>query len=190
MFFYSNFLKFKKSDDFIFFKLLSKSNVIYNSKKNQDTSEIYKFNVEYKKMKFKSINLNDTIEKNIYSYEKIAPGTKGSFVIQLNSNKKLKYQIQFKSINEKPNNLRFMASQNESELIKADSLEKLSEELSGNINKFQKIDIEVFWYWNYEENKYDGINEENQYNMDFQDTKDAQNIKQYRFNVYVIGEEI
>ena len=46
-------------------------------------------------MNFKSINLLDTYDRTTSINEKIAPGTKGSFYIQLNSNQNLKYQIKF-----------------------------------------------------------------------------------------------
>ncbi len=133
-------------------------------------------------MNFKSINLLDTYDKKTSINEKIAPGTKGSFYIQLNSNQNLKYQIKFQSINEKPKNLKFKALQGEKLLAESNTLEGLSEKLYGYIRKNEEININVCWYWDYEEKIDTDIN-------DFQDTIDSQNIRKYQFNVFVLGEE-
>ena len=93
----TNFSKVHKNDDFLFLKLFFKGEDIstqVNSSK-QINQEKYIFKVNYKNMNFKSINLLDTYDKKTSINEKIAPGTKGSFYIQLNSNQNLKYQIKF-----------------------------------------------------------------------------------------------
>lgn len=133
-------------------------------------------------MDFKSIDLSETIDKETLVYEKIAPGTSGSFNILLDSNQNLKYKIEFNSINEKPHNLNFRALRNEEILGEANTLEELSEKLTGYINQNEKINITINWYWNYE-------SEENQEDTDIQDTKDSENIKRYQFNVCALGEE-
>ena len=90
--FISSFYKIQKSDDFLFFKLFSKADIINNSGiikqnlnflNNDNQSEIYKFDVKYKNMKLKPINLLETADKKMGFYEKIAPGTKGKFSILL-----------------------------------------------------------------------------------------------------------
>lgn len=180
----TNFSKVHKNDDFLFLKLFFKGEDIstqVNSSK-QMNQEKYIFRVNYKNMNFKSINLLDTYDKKTSINEKIAPGTKGSFYIQLNSNQNLKYQIKFQSINEKPKNLKFKALQGEKLLAESNTLEVLSEKLYGYIRKNEEININVCWYWDYEEKIDTDIN-------DFQDTIDSQNIRKYQFNVFVLGEE-
>ena len=94
-----------KNDDFLFLKFLV--NGQKDSINNLNQKSIYKFNVDYKDMKLKSINLLDSADKTTFVYEKIAPGSKGEFEIELNSNQNLKYRIEFKSNNAKPQNLNF-----------------------------------------------------------------------------------
>lgn len=189
-----NFFKIPQSDDFLFLKFFSKIDSINNlivkcadKGNNDEISKIYQFNVEYKNMKLKPIKLVETINKNENFYEKIAPGTKGKFTILLDSKQKLKYQVVFKSINEKPKNLKFEAVKNGKNLLRSDSLEELSNELSGNITKNGKINIDINWYWNYED---EDTNKASQYDIDVCDTEDAKNVKQYKFDVCVIGESL
>ena len=137
-------------------------------------------NVNYKNIDFRNINLSETINRETLIYEKIAPGTKGSFNIILEANKNSKYKVVFNSINKKPQNLKFKANINNKEIGKANTLEELQKYLIGYIRKDEKIDIRVNWYWEFEDN------EEN----DKQDTKDAQYIKKYQFDINAIGEEI
>ena len=134
-------------------------------------------------MNFKSIDLFETIDKETLVYEKIAPGTSGSFNILLDSNQNLKYKIEFDSINEKPHNLNFRALRNEEVLGDANTLEELSEKLTGYIKQNEKINITINWYWDFE-------SQENGEDADFQDTKDSENIKRYQFNVCALGEEV
>lgn len=161
-----------ESDDFLFLKLFPN--------KSKSTDEEYSFKVNYSNTNFKIVNLSDTVNKNFN--KKIAPGTSGKFNIKLNSNKDLQYKVEFKSINEKPQNLKFMALTNGEKLLKSNELELLNDNLKGNINKNEKVNITILWYWPYEgENKEEDI--------DIQDTKDGQNIKKYQFDILVSGEE-
>lgn len=127
--------------------------------------------------------MSDTIDKKTLIYEKIAPGTSGNFDILLESNQNLKYKIEFYSINDKPKNLNFKAFNNDRLLGEANTLEELSKDLSGFIKKNEKINITIYWYWNFE-------NEDNKEYSDIQDTKDSENIKKYQFNISTLGEEI
>lgn len=171
------------ADDYLFLKLLS--NGTRNIESNYIEKGLYekeiKFKIDYKNIDFKSIDLSKTIDKNTLVYEKIAPGTRGSFNILLDSNKDLKYKIQFYSINEKPENLKFQALKDEIIIGEANTLEKLSEKLTGYINENEKINITIKWNWNFESN-----GEE----TDIQDTEDAENIKTYQFNILTYGEEL
>ncbi len=170
-----------QSDDYIFLKIFQKTTNqpqdTYNTKKEEN----YVFKVSFKSIDIKQIDLIKTVNKNTYVNEKIAPGTSGSFNILLEANKNSKYKINFISVNEKPQNLHFKALKDEEEIVKADTLEKLSEKLEGNINKKESIKIEIKWYWDFENNKT---------NSDIQDTEDSKKIKRYQFNLYALGEEI
>ena len=170
-----------QSDDYIFLKIFQKTTNqpqdTYNTKKEEN----YVFKVSFKSIDIKQIDLIKTVNKNTYVNEKIAPGTSGSFNILLEANKNSKYKINFISVNEKPQNLHFKALKDEEEIVKADTLEKLSEKLEGNINKKESIKIEIQWYWDFENTKE---------NTDIQDTEDSKKIRKYQFNLYALGEEI
>lgn len=167
-----------KNDDFLFLKFLASGQK--DSIDNLNQKSIYKFNVDYKDMKLKSINLLDSADKTTFVYEKIAPGSKGEFERELNSNQNLKYRIEFKSNNAKPQNLNFKVFNDNVFLDEANTLEKLSESMKGNINKNQKIIYKIEWYWEFQ-------NSHNLEKVDIQDTNDAKNINQYNFDVYTYG---
>ena len=167
-----------KNNDFLFLKFLASGQK--DSIDNLNQKSIYKFNVDYKDMKLKSINLLDSADKTTFVYEKIAPGSKGEFEIELNSNQNLKYRIEFKSNNAKPQNLKFKVFNDNVFLDEANTLEKLSESMKGNINKNQKIIYKIEWYWEFQ-------NSHNLEKVDIQDTNDAKNINQYNFDVYTYG---
>lgn len=176
IFFSTNLIKNSKIDDYAFLKFFSKG----ISKQEVNNIEKYEFNVKYNNINFKSIELLNTVDKEKIIYEKIAPGTSGNFNIILDSNKDLKYKIVFKSINEKPKNLKFIAYREDKIIAETTTLEELSDYLDGNILKNKKVNIKIYWYWDYENNKL----------ADIQDTKDSQKIKKYQFDVYVYGEQI
>lgn len=179
MIFFKSLSNSKTIEDFLFFKVLGD-----NLKVSEDIIDVeekeYRLNVNYKNIDFRNINLSETINRETLIYEKIAPGTKGSFNIILEANKNSKYKVVFNSIDKKPQNLKFKANINNKEIGKANTLEELQKYLIGYIRKDEKIDIRVNWYWEFEDN------EEN----DKQDTKDAQYIKKYQFDINAIGEEI
>lgn len=183
IFFLKGLINVKKIDDFLFLKLFSNGVYQKNSIQDDKYKKIYEFKINYKNLDFKSLNLSDTIDKNTLIYEKVAPGTSGSFDISLYSNQNLKYRIEFDSINEKPKNLKFKALKSGEILEESNTLESLSKKLTGDINQNEKINITINWYWNYED-------KENGEDADIQDTKDCENIKSYKFNVYAFGEEI
>lgn len=183
IFFSKNSMNIDKFDDFLFIKIFSNGISQTNNIENNNNEKIYNFKISYKNLDFKSLNLVDTIDKNTLIYEKIAPGTSGSFNILLYSNQNLKYRIEFRSINDKPKNLKFMALKNNQILEETNTLEELSRRLVGYINKDENINITIKWYWNYEDKK-------NEEATDIQDTKDSEKIKKYQFDVYALGEEI
>lgn len=165
-------------DDILFLKLFSKYSNI-NVKKENIKNNQYFFDISYKNTQLKDINLLES--HNTMVYEKIAPGTQGNFSIVLKSNKKSRYNIKFESENEKPINLQFSAfSDGEIIVSNKNSLEELSNHLNGIIEKNQIKVIIINWIWNYETDEF----------QDIQDTKDSQKIRQYKFNIKAIGEEI
>lgn len=167
-----------KNDDFLFLKFLV--NGQKDSIDNLNQKSIYKFNVDYKDMKLKTINLLDSADKTAFVYEKIAPGSRGEFEIELNSNQNLKYRIEFKSNNAKPQNLNFKVFKDNVFLDEANTLEELSESMKGDINKNKKIVYKIEWYWEFQNSQ--GLEK-----VDIQDTNDAKNINQYNFDVYTYG---
>lgn len=187
IFIQKQFLKTKSIDDFLFLKLLSNGKYKedkYKKMQNEDeNTKEYRFRIGYNNIDFKSIDLSETIDKETLISEKIAPGTSGSFNIILNSNQELKYKVEFKSINKKPKNLKFKALKNEKVLAEEDTLEKLSEKITGYINKNEEIKIKINWFWNFQSDDHTEI-------TDKQDTEDSGNIKKYKFNICTIGEEI
>ena len=116
-----------KNDDFLFLKFLV--NGQKDSIDNLNQKSIYKFNVDYKDMNLKSINLLDSVDKTTFVYEKIAPGSRGEFEIELNSNQNLIYRIEFKSNNAKPQNLNFKVFKDNVFLDEANTVEELSESM-------------------------------------------------------------
>lgn len=174
-----NILQNSKMNDYTFLKFFSSKTSEKISKKE---SIEYEFDVKYNNIDFKSINLLNTVDKEKLLYEKIAPGTSGNFNIVIDSNKNLKYKIIFNSKNEKPQNLKFIAYIDSKIVAETETLEKLSQYLTGNIVKNKKVNIKIYWYWKYEEDK-------NTEETDIQDTEDAKKIEQYKFDIITVGEQ-
>ena len=171
----NNFFK----DDIILFKNFYSS--INNTKENKDTKEknssdnynIIKISTKKQNTKEMSLfsNLNDQMNWNKIIY----PGTKGEFSIKLYGQEKLQYEVTFKSKNQKPENLVFKQNGKEYE-----TLEKLGEDLKGNLQKGEIKNIVIEWEWKYETNE----------KQDFQDTKDGKEIREYNFEITAKGSEI
>lgn len=171
----NNFFK----DDIILFKNFYSS--INNTKENKDTKEkdssdnynIIKISTKKQITKEMSLfsNLNDQMNWNKIIY----PGTKGEFSIKLYGQEKLQYEVTFKSKNQKPRNLVFKQNGKEYE-----TLEKLGEDLKGNLQKGEIKNIVIEWEWKYETNE----------KQDFQDTKDGKEIREYNFEIIAKGSEI
>lgn len=157
------FLHSKFQDELIFFKLFS----FAKTEEKETIEPSYHFQVSYNNINFKDISLLNSVR------EKIAPGTKGEFEIFLQSNKKMNYRIQFKSTNEKPENLYFQIKGKDKKYKKIEDMET---DLKGEIEGNKRIIIQ--WKWDYEKSKIENI----------QDTKDGKKIKQYHFIIYAIGE--
>jgi uncharacterized protein YxeA len=151
-------------DDLIFFKLWN-SQTKYQEKsieKNNKETKQYKIKVSNKTPSYKSIDLLSTIDTKTLVNEKIAPGTKGNFEIILTSNCTLKYKIEFIDKNQKPQNFKF----------------HIYEGSEGEIQEKETKKILVDWEW-----KYETSTAQNK-----QDTRDGKNLKQYNFEICIIGE--
>lgn len=85
----------------------------------------------------------------------------------------MNYRIQFKSTNEKPENLYFRIKGSDRKYKK---LEDMETNLKGEIEQNKNIIIQ--WKWDYEKSKIENR----------QDTKDGETIKQYHFTIYAKGE--
>ena len=175
-------------EDLLFFQIFNSENqstISVNTEKDTIIEEVNKeetsidikniyFNVRYQNTQLRTLNLKETIDNKTLVYEKIAPGTKGSFNIVLNTNKNMNYKIVFESKNEKPSNLQFYTSQDNKKYA---TLEELGEKLVGRIIKKEEKVIPIYWEWVYE------ITEE----QNKKDTLEATKIREYNFFIYVQG---
>ena len=175
-------VKFKDVfDDILFLKNFRRNekevsaNHMNSTKENDSDVMQYMFEVSWKNTNFNRVNLMDTINSKTLINEKIAPGLEGTFDIILKTNANSKYYIKFENQTEKPKNLRFKDLNSQKE---TNTLEELEEVLVGNINRGDVKKVSIYWFWPYESDE----------NEDIQDTKDSKNIGKYIFNIYVIGE--
>jgi hypothetical protein len=141
-----------------------------------DTS-IYLMNLSDKKTDSQTINLLDTLSLQTNIKEKIAPGVKGAFTIEVKAKEQLNYQLKFISLTNKPQNLMFQESKTGK---KGYELQELEPVLAGNLKKGESKAYTIQWIWEYETNK------EN----DKQDTKDGKELKNYQFEIKAIVKEI
>lgn len=175
-------VKFKDVfDDILFLKDFRRNekevsaNPMNRIKENDSDVMQYIFEVSWKNTNFNRVNLTDTINSKTLINEKIAPGLEGTFDIILKTNANSKYYIKFENQTEKPKNLRFKDLNSQKE---TNTLEELEEVLVGNINRGDVKKVSIYWFWPYESDE----------NEDIQDTKDSKNIGKYIFDIYVIGE--
>ena len=175
-------VKFKDMfDDILFLKDFRRNekevsaNHMNRTKENDSGVMQYMFEVSWKNTNFNRVNLMDTINSKTLINEKIAPGLEGTFDIILKTNANSKYYIKFENQTEKPKNLRFKDLNSQKE---TNTLEELEEVLVGNINREDVKKVSIYWFWQYESDE----------NEDIQDTKDSKNIGKYIFDIYVIGE--
>ena len=175
-------VKFKDMfDDILFLKDFRRNekevsaNHMNRTKENDSGVMQYMFEVSWKNTNFNRVNLMDTINSKTLINEKIAPGLEGTFDIILKTNANSKYYIKFENQTKKPKNLRFKDLNSQKE---TNTLEELEEVLVGNINRGDVKKVSIYWFWPYESDE----------NEDIQDTKDSKNIGKYIFDIYVIGE--
>lgn len=147
----------------------------------------WSFKVNGQKEQVQTINLISTCNNETLIDNKIAPGTEGNFNIVVDgtgSDVGIDYKIQFLNQTDKPNNLKFIY-----ENVEYNSIAELENNLSGTINANDETKIktlEIKWKWNYET----GTNENEILENDKIDTKDAELIRNYEFDIVVSGIQV
>ena len=129
-----------------------------------DNSNIYV--IDTKNNKSIKVNISNTIKGEKKMYKKIAPGTKGEFIIRLKKDEDIKCKIIITDITKKPINLEFYFNGNI-----YSSLKEIQKDLNSMIN--EKNEIQIDWNWKYDTNEED----------DIQDTKDGQSAEEYVFRL-------
>ena len=146
----------------------------------------FKVNGESESLK-QVINLQSTVNNETLVNNKIAPGTKGNFVIRLDATGAevgVKYDIKITNQNSKPTNLKFV---NNGKTY--NDIGQLLQEASGTINANDpsKIkEIKVDWEWPYEIGETSTLISQN----DNIDTKEGMSGLDYTFEINVIGTQV
>lgn len=134
-----------------------------------------------------TISLSSTFDNETLIGNKIAPGTKGSFNINLDatgSEVGINYKVTFDSETQKPTNLKFKYND-----TSYNSIKELESALTGTINANDSEKTKTFtinWEWPFET----GSNPSEINQNDKIDTQEAQTISNYTFNVNVQGVQV
>ena len=132
--------------------------------------------LENKENKYE-LSANEKIEIDIFNNiykgnKKIAPGSKGSFIIKLKKAENYNLKIKVNENTRKPQNLEFIIDG------KKYSWLKNAEDII-NYKLSEEDEITIDWEWQYEISQFHNI----------EDTKDGQSIQKYIFEVETIIEE-
>lgn len=146
----------------------------------------WSFKVNEQTEEFATIKLADTYDASTLTKGKIAPGTSGSFDINIDATGAevgVKYVVNFEDETNKPINLIFKSG-NKS----ASTIEELEEVLTGTINaddtnKTRTLTVE--WEWPYETKTGNGVAQNDEI-----DTAEGLNALEYTFNVKVTGTQV
>lgn len=147
----------------------------------------WRFKVNENEEKMQTISLNSTIYNFTLANGRVAPGTAGSFEINIDgsgSGVAIFYTVNFQNETEKPKNLKFKYDGKEFE-----SIELLNPWIVGTIHgdtDAQQRSFIIEWEWPYET----GNTPEEIAENDERDTIDAKNISDYRFDVVVTGTQV
>ena len=153
------------------------------------TAEIasWKFKVNENEEKMQTISLSSTVNNFTLANKKVAPGTSGSFQINIDSTDAdvgVMYTINFENESQKPTNLKFKYENKD-----YNSLQELQNDLTGTINanddEKTKV-ITIDWKWPYET----GTTADQILSNDKIDTQDAKNIRNYTFSIVVTGTQV
>lgn len=157
--------------------------------KGEGVAEIasWDFKVNGKTDEVQTINLSSTFDNETLIGNKIAPGTKGSFNINLDatgSEVGINYKVTFDGETQKPTNLKFKYND-----TSYNSIKELESALTGTINANDSEKTKTFtinWEWPFETgSNTSGINQNDKI-----DTQEAQTISKYTFNVNVQGVQV
>ena len=147
----------------------------------------WRFKVNENEEKMQTISLNSTIYNFTLANGRIAPGTAGSFEINIDGSGAgvaIFHTVNFQNETEKPKNLKFKYDGKEFE-----SIELLNHWIVGTIHgdtDAQQRSFIIEWEWPYET----GNTPEEIAENDERDTIDAKNISDYRFDVVVTGTQV
>lgn len=134
-----------------------------------------------------NLNLAKTYHANTLLENRIAPGTRGSFNIEIDASGSevgIDYEVVFANEQNKPQNLNFTYAGNTVSSIKA-----LEEFLKGRIdaNSEQKVKtMTIEWNWPYET----GTLENEKASTDAKDTEDGKNLSKYQFDIVITGKQV
>ena len=134
-----------------------------------------------------NINLAKTYKPDTLAQNTIAPGTRGSFDIKIDttgSEVGINYDVKFKNEQSKPQNLNFTYDGHT-----VSSITELESFLIGTIdaNSDEKVKImTIEWNWPYET----GNTSEEIKIQDIEDTNDGKLLEQYSFDVIVTGTQV
>lgn len=157
--------------------------------KGKGSAEIanWSFKVNNSKEQIQTINLSSTANNASLTNNKLAPGTTGSFNINLDatdSDVGVKYEVIFKNESSKPQNLKF-----EYDNKTYNSIIELNDKITGTINANsddKQKNITINWKWEFES----GNNNQEKQTNNLKDTQNAKDILKYAFDVSVIGNQI
>ena len=135
-------------------------------------SDDYEFKINPQEEPSLEIDVFQTGRKNKKYNKKIAPGSRGSFVIKLTKPLNAEYEISLKNITNKPQNLVFILDNRV-----YNSVEELQDKL--NIIFQNQNTATIKWNWNYENN----------YTGNIIDTKDGEIAQKYIFEVKALIKE-
>lgn len=154
---------------------------------NRKPKKQYDFDVTFDNISSDDLNLIDSISGKALAKNKIAPGVRGSFGINISTLKSsvdMSYKIQFEDITtDKPTNMVFKVRGSNHTYT---TLKELENDLQGNIKKKSKMNIIIDWEWAYETGDDEKSIEEN----DLGDTIEGKQLQSYKFKINVIGEEV
>lgn len=134
-----------------------------------------------------NINLAKTYKSETLAQNTIAPGTKGSFDIKIDttgSEVGINYDVVFENEKSKPQNLQFTY---DGHIVS--SIKELEPFLTGTIeaNSSEKVKImTIEWNWPYET----GNSANEKIMQDAEDTKDGQTLGKYQFDIVITGTQV
>lgn len=135
-----------------------------------------------------NLNLAQTYKSNTLVSNRIAPGTRGSFDIIIDTTGAevgIRYDVAFSNESNKPQNLVFTYDGHTSNNIKG-----LEPFLTGTIpaNSTEKVKtMTIEWNWPYETGESTTSEKTSQ---DIEDTQDGKTLEQYQFNIKITGTQV